>query len=295
MPVAESVVWSKSQVSSFQECERKHALSTWMAPEGIETNEQWARVRRLKKLSSRHLWPGSIVHTEIGEALKTVRQGNPPPEIESWLDRVREQMRGQFRSSRTDPNADLRFFEHEYSVPLPKEIWAEPWTKVETCLRRFYGSSWLERLQAIGPECWKAVDEVVSFSVDEIKAYVKIDCAVEIEGNVTILDWKAAPLRDNEEFGLQTAALYAHEVWGAEPSAVQAIAVSLIDGKTHKLVVDEESLMETHLRIQTEASPLGNLDRNADPFGRPMTSRRQTCERCNFKQLCHPKGTSYVG
>lgn len=288
MPVAESPVWSKSQVAAFRECERKHAFSTWMAPAGAETDERWARVRRLKGLSSRFLWPSSTVHSEIGEVLKMVRQGSPPPPLEDWLDRVRNTMRDQFRASRENTAEALRFFEHEYDIPVPRQVWAEPWAKVESSLRRFHGSAWLERFCSLGPECWKAIDEIISFNVGEIKAFVKIDCAIESDGQFTIVDWKTSPLRDEPDTGLQTAALYAHEVWGADPAGTQILAVSLLDGKMRRYPVDEELLMETHLRIESESQTFSNLDRNADPFQRPMTSNRQTCERCHFKKLCYP-------
>ena len=276
---AAPVAWSKSQISALRECKRKHFF---------QRSDQYSA---LKKLKNRFLWTGSIVHETIGQLLKELRQGQPVPPIETFIQSARERMRSEFKSSLKSSEAGPRLFEHEYNHVVSSEVWQSQWNGVERSLRRFLESAWLDRLSKIGPECWKAVDEVLSFDVDGIKAFVKIDCGIEVNSEFFIMDWKGSAIRPTDEASLLVAALYAHEVWGADPRAISAVAISLVDGKTLKAEINEESLMETFLKIQEEAALLESetLKKDSDPFSVPAASLN-TCERCNFQRICHPAG-----
>lgn len=285
---AATATWSKSQIGTFQECARKHAFSRWEPGENEDRLQQEAR--RLKNLSNRFLWPGAIVHEELGRILRLLRQGQPVPPLNDLLDERRTKMREMFQESRANPDARLRLFEHEYNVNVPKEAWSSTWSLVEDCLSRFYRSAWFERLKSVGPESWKAVDEILSFTVDETKAFVKIDCALEVDGAFVLIDWKTSQLKSTDGDSLGVAALYAHEVWGAEPSAITAHAVCLLNGRASRISFSEETLMETYIKVQSESALLQGRVKHASPFDLPFPERRNVCERCNFKQLCYGDG-----
>jgi hypothetical protein len=134
------------------------------------------------------------------------------------------------------------------------------------------------------------VDELLSFDVDGVKAFLKIDCAVEIDGRFVIVDWKTSALKPGDEFPLLLGALYAHEVWGADAENIEALAVSLQDGRQMKASINEESLMETFLRIQEESQVLQDETEKQSGLAFAqisMTSDLRLCDRCNFKKLCH--------
>lgn len=279
MPVSERPVWSRTQVSALQECRRKFFFHT----QGTEASAPY------KKMKNRHLWSGSAVHEAIGEILKTLRQGSPAPDLETFIAGVKEKMRIDFKTSVEGSGA--RLFEHEYGISLPQDVWRGHWATVEKSLRWFYASRWMTRLSTLGPECWKAVDEVLEFDVNGIKAYVKIDCAIETDGKFYLIDWKTSAPDVRVEPSLLTAALYAHEVWGAEIENTTAMAVSLVDGKTFHANVNEETLMEAHLRIEEEAASLQEAasDMGTDPF-QIEAAGPETCRRCSFQKLCFPAG-----
>lgn len=283
------VVWSKSQAATLKECGRKHALSRWQPEPPFDTDPQWESVRRLQKLSNRYLWAGSMVHETVGDLLKILRQDQPLPPLKLYLEQIQTRMREEFRASKSNSESRLRLFEHEYEVTLTKEQWASSWATVELCLSRFYSSPWMRRFETLQPECWKAVDEVLSFQVDDVKSYVKIDCAIESEGKITLIDWKTSLIKPTDGEGLAVAALYAHEVWGAEPSDVTGWVVSLADGRTLKKNFDEDILMETHLKIQDESAGLARSSDQKNPFLVPIPKNKSICERCNFKKACYPK------
>ncbi len=273
--------WSKSQMAALRECRRKYFFN------------QTAQHPELKNLKNRFLWTGSIVHETVGQLLKELRQGQSPVPVDQVVNTVKERMRGEFKASLQPTSPSMRLFEHEYKRSLSQETWLAQWNTVEQSIRRFMSSAWFDRLSKIGPECWKAVDEVVSFDVDGIKAYVKIDCGIEVEGQFFIMDWKSSSVRPTDEAGLLVAALYAHEVWGADPSQITALSVSLMDGKSLKAGVSEDALMETFLKIQEEAAVLESekCEEGTDPFSLPAASL-DTCERCNFQRVCRPASFS---
>lgn len=281
------LIWSKSQVAAFKECSRKGIFLTLDDPMALG-----GRVYELKRLKNRFLWSGSVVHDAIGSIIKELRQGQPVPDSEQVIDNVRSRMREEFRQSQTNPLAAGRLFEHEYGQVFNKEVWLSHWNSVETSLRWFFKSTWLSRLSLLKPEHWKVVDEVLHFDVDGIKAYVKIDCALEIEGRFILIDWKTSALKSDDAQSMHSASLYAHEVWGADAETISAHVVSLSEGRSQTIAVDEEVLMDTYMRIQEEANFLREhkTETPTDPLLLPTTNNKQLCARCNFQKICFPAG-----
>ncbi len=284
-------VWSRSQVSALGECKRKFALNVKSGRDAA-VDPVFAQAASLKKLKNRHLWAGSFVHDAVGELLKLLRQASPLPDLETFINEKKQKMRDQFKSSRENQEGAERLFEHAYNVPVAPEVWRGHWDSVEKSLRWFYGSKWAARLSSVGPESWKAVDELLEFDVNGIKCYVKIDCAIESDGKFFLIDWKTSDPKPDSEQSLLTAALYAHEVWGAEPDQMEALAVSLQNGSIFHADVNEDSLMNAHLKIEEESALLeqAKSECGADPFAVSAASNIQTCKRCSFQKLCYPQG-----
>lgn len=288
----EPTTWSKSQASAFRECRRKGVLSNGHALNAADNNQNplIQEAQRLKRLKNRHLWAGSLVHDTMGQLLKMMSQGVTLPAEEFFVGDVRKKMRDEYKNSQQNPGMDGRLFEHEYSISVPPEMWRRHWETVETSIRGFYHSAWMKRMRDLGPESWKAVNEVLEFEMEGVRAYVKIDCALEANGRFVLIDWKSSSLRPEDDKNLQAAALYAHEVWDAAPDAIDAFVVSLTDGLHRWVPINEETLIDTVLRIQEEAGMLQeNLEGAADPMSVPMTTDLGRCQRCNFQKLCHTK------
>lgn len=282
---ASSPVWSKSQVATLKECRRKFFLQT-------ASHETFAdEVATLKKLKNRFLWAGSLVHEEIGNILKWLRQGSPVPRADELLDTLREKMRGQFKSSRD--GSGERLFEHQYNIALSSDAWVKQWNTVDQSVRWFLASKWFSRLATLGPECWKAVDEILSFDLGGTKAFVKIDCAVEIEGRFFLMDWKTSTPKESSQTDLLVASLYAHEVWGAEADQITASAISLLDGQTFHAHVEEDGLMQTYLMIEEQGALLEQTKEelaSVSALEKISPAPLDTCMRCSYQKMCHPQG-----
>jgi hypothetical protein len=288
--LSEQPVWSKTQVAALDECARKFALQSKAARDAM-IDSVYERATQLKKLKNRYLWTGSFLHEAIGELLKRLRQGEAAPPADAFVEEQKNKMREQFRASREGSRPDARLYEHEYGVSVDAEVWKNHWRSVETALRWFLTSKWCARLSQLGPESWKAIDEVLSFDVNGVKAYVKIDCAIEMDGRFFLIDWKNKAPEASAESPLLVAALYAHEVWGAELENIQAMAVSLADGQTFHAQVDEDALMNIHLKIEEEAMRLEEAKAAlpGDLFAIAAPDDVGCCRRCNFEKLCYAR------
>lgn len=291
-------VWSKSQFTALKECSRKFFFSTYAKrPEMSDNaaqNPVLTEISYLKRMSNRHLWTGSVIHKSFGRILKAISQGTPLLNPDVFIQNVKEDMRNEYKSSAQAKEGNFRLFEHEYGHALPPETWQRQWSLIERSLNWFLNSAWLERFKALGPESWKAIDQILDFDLSGIKAYVKIDCAVETNGRFYLIDWKTSSSPAADDFPLLVSALYAHEVWGADPEAIDALFVSTWDGTTRKASVNEDTLMEAFLRIQEEAEHLQTTQRDmpSDVSHLPLPSNTRICFRCNFQRLCHPNGVS---
>ena len=159
--ISEQPVWSKTQIAALGDCVRKFALQSKAARDAM-VDPVYQRATELKKLKNRHLWTGSFLHDAIGDLLKRLRQGEPAPSVDVFVEEQKNKMREQFRLSR-DGSRDARpsfVREHEYKISTSEaEVWKNHWTSVETALRWFLSSKWAARLSQLGPENWKAVDE----------------------------------------------------------------------------------------------------------------------------------------
>src|SRR5690606_12639367 len=93
--------WSKSRHEKFSECLRAYYLhyyfswGGWTYDASPEAQAAW----RLKKLTNRFAWVGTVVHDAIRDTLLAIQAGQPVS-LERTLEDARGRMRAEFRSSR---------------------------------------------------------------------------------------------------------------------------------------------------------------------------------------------------
>jgi hypothetical protein len=318
--------WSASRHDSFATCRRRYYYGYYAALEDPE-------IQRLKKLSALPLWAGSVVHDTI-EAFLRANDRVPPPEDQEALIRsvVHSGMLSSWRESeawtaaiakpspgeppgealRTDeqpsggrsaaappgpPGAErFRLFEHEYGIPVEQEDKRIAVNTVMRSLKHFFKSDTLARALEVGRERWLALEDLVSFQVDGVEVFVRMDLAYrDHDGRVVIVDWKTG--RNEGRFNeVQVAgyALYAaHAGWALEPEQISTELAYLVIPKSVRRSVDRKKIENARRFILKSAGsmkallldPASNVARLED-F--PMIERPQVCRRCNFRRLCFP-------
>ncbi len=307
--------WSASRHDSFASCRRRYYYSYYAAVDDPE-------VRRLKKLSALPLWAGSVVHDTI-EAFLRSNDALPSVEEPEALIRsvVHSGMLSSWReseafepgtgapvpepSSSAGPDAEggepprepFRLFEHEYGVAVEQEDKRLVVNTVMRSLKNFFKSETLRRALEVGRGRWLAMEDLVSFHVDDVEVLLRRDLAYrDHDGRVVIVDWKTG--RGEGRFNeVQVAgyALYAAEQgWVQAPEEISTELNYLVIPKAVRRSVDRRKVDHARSFIRKSAGtmksllldPLQNLARLED-F--PMIDRPSYCRRCNFRRLCFPR------
>lgn len=289
--------WSHSRDRMFRECARKYWFNYYGAWNGWDARAD-PRVRDaylLKKLTTRPMWVGSAVHLALEKRLRGVKAGRTPSD-DAVEGRMLDEMRRFFRFSR-DGGYRQRpkeggFFEHEYAAPVTDDEWRASAELARRCLRTFLDSPLRTRLDALAPDDFLSIDDLMDFQLDGVKINVALDLCIRDGHGVTIYDWKTGAT-DTAATADQLAlyALFAHETWGVPADRVSLIEFGLASGKmiSHASAgVDFDGA-----RARVRASVAEMKARLVDPVANkaveeafPIIEDAEKCRRCHFKRIC---------
>jgi len=197
------------------------------------------------------------------------------------------------------PRFPFRLFEHEYDIPVEQEDKRIAVNVVMRSLKNFFRSDTLRRALEVGRDRWLALEDLVSFHVDDVEVFLRMDLAYrDHDGRVVIVDWKTGRGEGRfNEVQLAGYALYAAEQgWAEEPEAISTELNYLVIPKAVRRTVDRKKVDHARNFIRKSAGsmkallldPARNLARLED-F--PMVERPRVCRRCNFRRLCFPRAS----
>jgi PD-(D/E)XK nuclease superfamily len=282
--------WSVSRHDCFDTCRRRYFYSYYAAAEDPE-------IHRLKKLSALPLWAGNVVHETIEAFLK--EHDGPPSETEAEAivkAAVHSRMLADWRDSEAG-SLRFRLFEHEYGTTVEPEDKKIVVGTVMRSLRNFFKSPTLAAAMAAGRDRWLTVEDLVSFDVDGVTVFLRMDLAYrDAEGRVVIVDWKTGRGEGRfNEVQMAGYALYAaRQGWAASSEEIQTELAYLAIPRYVRRAVDAKRLDQARAFITKSAGrmkallldPASNVAR-IESF--PMIDRPQVCRRCNFRALCFPR------
>jgi CRISPR/Cas system-associated exonuclease Cas4 (RecB family) len=282
--------WSASRHDTFATCRRRYYYSYYAALEDEE-------IHRLKKLSALPLWAGSVVHDTIESFLKTSDALPSAVEQEALIRAtVHTGMLSDWRESEAGSRR-FRLFEHEYDVPVEQEDKRLAVNTVMRSLRHFFKSRTLGEALGLGRERWLALEDLVSFHVDGVEVFLRMDLAYrDRDGRVVIVDWKTG--RSEGRFNeVQVAgyALYAMEAgWVSSPEEILTELNYLVVPKAMRRSVTAQKIDHARRFIARSATDMKSLlldpelnEARLEDF--PMIDRPRICRRCNFRRLCFPR------
>jgi hypothetical protein len=296
--------WSLSRRKTFERCKRAYWFSYYGHWGGWEAgaNPRTRKIWRLKQLTTRAMWVGSVVHEEIARVLHQLWRGQPVLDPEEIVEQTIHKMRSHYRDSMEnnflhDPKRHTRFLEHEYRVETPRERWKESADRAKRALRNFFASEIYAQLSALDEAEWLEVEDSNQppplLDVDGFPVYVRVDLAFRDEGRVTIVDWKTG--KGAEPDGrdqLAGYALYAQEQWDVPAAMVRAreINVVLNRDKVHEL--DGGFLDEFRVRLARSVADMhafledipSNRAAPEDEF--PYCVAERECRFCFFVGVC---------
>jgi hypothetical protein len=281
--------WSASRHETFASCPRRYYYAYYASAADPE-------VRRLKELSALALWAGTVVHETI-ETFLAERDDVPGRDEQEALIRavVHGRMLEEWKASESG-GGGFRLFEHEYAQPIEKEDKKILVGIVQRSLRNFFASPTLREAIGAGRENWLSMEELVSFRVDDVPVYLRMDLAFrDARGLVRIIDWKTGrrPGKFNEIQIAGYALFAAERSWAPAPQIETELAY-LLWPRYVRRKVDEDRLEQARRFVRKSArtmrallaDPEANLARMED-F--PRVDRPVVCRRCNFRRLCYPR------
>lgn len=302
--LANEFSWSKSRHEKFSDCRRAYYLSYYGSWGGWEekASSEVRELYLLKKLSNRYTWAGNAAHEAIRDVLLDLQAGRPV-EAASVLERVRRQMREDYRHSHTllFRTRKLRktfagLVEHEYAEPVAAEEWKRTWDSVEQALLWFFQSRWMEVARALKRHEWLEVDEGAFHSnleLQGIRFFAVPDFAYrEPSGDVVVVDWKTGKAREGYEEQVTGYALYLSKRYRVGMESIRAALVYLNEGTEVEVRISPDALVrfEESFQASVEAMrallehPEKNRPKPLEAF--PMTEDVASCLRCVFRRVC---------
>ena len=291
--------WSKTRDEVFRTCPRQYWFAYYSYWNGWlqDAPERTRQIYILKNLRNRHIWAGEKVHECIQRSLTNIRRGIKVLSVDEIVSITLDQMRGEFRSSRSknylkNPKT-CGLFEHEYDVELTDGQWKEVAQNVEICLRNFYASDIYVALKSHPKEGWLEVEEFSSFHLANVKINLVIDCAIREGDDILIYDWKTGKsLSENLSIQLSCYSLYALERWHIPPENLKIIEFNLSFSKANWFSITKEQAEESkgYIRgsIKDMQSLLMDVEKNV-PLEEGCFSKvedERVSGRCNFRKVC---------
>lgn len=290
--------WSKSRDELFKECKRKyffHHYGFW----GGWNKDAHQRTRELyvlKKIISKEIWIGQVVHDTIEKILTQLKIGNKI-DLSYALSLLRKRLDRDFNDSkskkyRENPKLAIGLFEHEYNVLISKEDWDELFKKAEDCITNFYNSDTFQYIKKLDVKNWLFLEDFTHVYFEGTKIFLKIDFAFKEGDKIILFDWKTGRERfDEMDIQLCCYALYIAEKYKIEPEKIIIRKYNLNIDKEDSFTIDNKSIdkikdymMESIKSMKELLSDKENNIAKEENF--PKTEVEHCCGRCNFKKIC---------
>lgn len=294
------LVWSHSRARAFAGCLRAYWLTYYGSWGGWDAGAPKA-VRDAyvqKKLTTRAMWTGTVVHGAAEEAIKRLRSGEWI-DVEAGVAQALRKAREDVEGSRTGrwlqrPARRTGFREHYYGEDVSDAAWEQAIAEIERQVRALYANRIFRRIAQV-PDRVLEVEELRRFRVGSTEVYAALDVLMsDGQGGVVILDWKTGEAHDDDEIAAQLGVygIYATQELGIASDRVKAMHVNLrYDKETVHAVgpaeIDaarteiERSVAEMRARLKNVADNLA--DREDYPVV-PEDDRR--CRWCSFRRTC---------
>lgn len=294
------LVWSHSRARAFGECLRAYWFTYYGSWGGWDVAAP-PRARQAyleKKLTTRAMWTGTVVHGVAEDSLRAARDYGPPSLAEATR-RARNQARRDIEDSWTGrweerPARRTGFAEHYYGREVTDADWDAAIAEIERQVGILYGHRIFRRLLQV-PERIREVEDLRRFTVDGADVYVVLDVLVDDgRGGVVIIDWKTGDAHSDAEIAGQLGVygLYATRELGVPVDKVTALHVNLRhDTETRHAVGPEQidrarsTLAESVAAMRARLVDIAENVADEADF-QPLAEDDRRCRWCNFRRVC---------
>ena len=295
------LVWSHSRGRAFAGCLRAYwftyygSWGGWDAQAPPAARDAYVQ----KKLTTRSMWTGTVVHQLAEDALRRVRDGYGPRSLEDALVGAENRARREIKESASGewlarPARRVGFREHYYDEPVPAEAWEEAIEEIRRQTRVLWSQRLFRRLLEV-PDRILELEDLRRFRVGDAEVYVALDVMVDDgRGGVVILDWKTGNNHREDDISSQLGVygLYATEVCGVPEARVVAMHVNLRHDSETRHPVGREQIDHARKTIADDVAAMrrklvDSAANVANPDDFPTVDRDDPrCRFCNFRGIC---------
>jgi len=289
--------WSKSRDNIFKECRRKYFFNHYGFWNGWNANEndRTKRIYYLKKLSTKEVWMGSLVHEVIEYLLRKFQVGEAVS-LGHVLTILKKRFDLGFRMSELKEYTGFnsrahRFFEHEYKIGIFEKEKSDLLKKAEFCLTNFFNSDIFMEIRRSPIENWITLEEFLNFDFEGTKIFLSIDFAMRKGNKIILYDWKTGRER-LADFDLQLSlyALYIADKFKILAKNIEMRIFNLAIDKVDVFDVDENKLEEMRKYIRESILDMKKLLKDVSSnFGIENDFEKnegEKCKWCNFRKVC---------
>ncbi len=295
------LVWSHSRARAFSGCARAYwfayygSWGGWDAAAPVAARDAYVQ----KKLTSRSMWTGTVVHAVAERALRQVRDGFALGPVEMAVAGARSGARRDIEGSQDGswlqrPARRVGFREHYYEQAPTEADWDAAIDEIERQVRGLWDNRLFQRLCAV-PGRILELEDLRRFSVGNVDVYVVLDVLVEDgRGGVVILDWKTGEGHHDADIAVQLGVygLYATQELAVPADRITAMHVNLRLGTESRHPVGAAEIHEAAARIASSSADMRarllNVAENVAvaedypelPVGAP------DCRYCSFRGVC---------
>ena len=294
-PYTPQLGWSSTRSETFRSCRRRYFFQYYAR---YDSELPLARIQRLKNLSSIPMLVGLAVHEVVASLLRRLLRSAAPIDRERFERHVRQTLEAAL--------AGTELMEVHYRQRSAAGA-AELQQPAMACLERLLTSGrygWLVEVLQRDPRYLIEPPGYGEARLQGMKIYAKVDCLIEVDSEVVILDWKTGrqdPAKHLRQ--LLGYAAWAEDHLKVEAAQIRCLAAYLQNGYTEiekrPTAADLQGLAaEVAAEIQQMQGLLRDAERNI-PLGKdafPLTDNLGSCRHCQFRELCdRMEGGSGVG
>ncbi|MDR3048970.1 MAG: PD-(D/E)XK nuclease family protein [Elusimicrobiota bacterium] len=284
-PFSDILGWSISRYDKFKICKRQYFYEYYPK---FDKDNPIEKIQFLKKLTSRALETGNIVHDIVRDILYRYQKSVSPINKEKFI-KYAYDLTQKYCGAKT-------FYESYYGseVILPQEIFV----KVKAILENFLNSArfkWIEENALETRQHWVIEpDGYGETRINEMKAFCKVDFLFPIKDKVYILDWKTGK-QDEKKHSRQ---LVGYSLWASfhfEKSAedIMPMIVYLFPDYLERSVnVTEDTINDFAESVNKETNEMyeyltdieKNIPKDKENFSKGVN--KVFCKYCNYRELC---------
>jgi len=295
--------WSYSRRNKLERCARAYYFEYYGSRANTAEAEPLTEdLRKLKKLSSRHLLAGSILHLVIRKSLEDRRQGQKwtQQRMQEWARSLFEESIELSRSYQEgDPvpngySGPSLLLEYYYDLDKAESLCQKAKERLMTALKNFAKKPAIDRLKAGACQDGALIEKRMRHKVSGVTIDGTIDLGYPDweNGNrrIKIVDWKLGGARNGDD-SLQLLAygLAAADHFNCDLEVLDLIRVRLTNGEVDSYSMTSEKALRARCRVLQDVERMRMLHehgRKAEKNAFPQCGHSRVCSLCKFQKYC---------